>query len=730
MGSRGRGKPRAGRTSAATREQLRAEAPRPQAPNSGKRALKSLALGLALFAVTLAAYWPALHGGLLWDDDKHITRQELRSVDGLRRIWFEPGSTQQYYPVVHSAFWLEHRLWGDATLGYHVVNTCLHALSALLIWAILRRLAVPGASLAAFLFALHPIQVESVAWITELKNTLSGVFYFAAALAYLRFDRTRRATTYAVALALFVLALLSKTVTGTLPASLAVVLWWRHGTLDIRRDLRPLVPLIVLGVAGGFLTAWVERVQIGAYGSDFQFSLIDRCLIAGRVAWFYLGKLTWPTGLAFIYPRWTVSSAEWWQYLFPLALAGLLGALWWLRSRTRAPLAVLLLYCLALVPAAGFVNVYPFRFAFVADHFQYLAGVPVFALAAAAAMTLAKRINAAPVRFGAAAALAVALGGLTWEQSREYGDAETLYRTTIARNPSCWMARINLGTHLLASAPELAAVQFEEAVRLKPDLPEAHFNLGIVDEKAGRLDEAAAHYRMALQHGPDLAVIHNNVGHLLMLQGRPKEAAEECTRALRLDPGLVEAHVNLGALALGTDNARAEAHFRAAVALRPGVADYHNQLADALQVMGRLDEARAEYESALRLRPDFPEAHNNLGSLLRRGGKTDAAIEQFRAAIRAKPDFANAHYYLGNALMDLGKPEEAAAEFRLALSYSPDDAAARNNLGVAFEALGRLAEAAEQFRLALKLRPSLQEARESLARVSSARRGDGRDSIR
>ena len=192
--------------------------------------------------VTLVAYYPAWHGGLLWDDDAHITRVDLRSFEGLWRIWFDVGATQQYYPVTHSAFWVLYRLFGDATLGYHLVNISLHATSAFLFAVILRRLAVPGAVLAAFIFALHPVHVESVAWITELKNTLSGVFYLGAALAYLRFDADRRRQSYALALVLFALALLSKTVTATLPAALLVVFWWQRGALRWRQDVLPLAP--------------------------------------------------------------------------------------------------------------------------------------------------------------------------------------------------------------------------------------------------------------------------------------------------------------------------------------------------------------------------------------------------------------------------------------------------------------------------------------------------------
>ena len=281
-----------------------------------------LLLPLLLLA-TLMAYHPAWHGGVLWDDKAHITIPELRSATGLWRIWFDLDATQQYYPVVHSAFWILYALWGDQTLAYHIVNIVLHALSAFLLALILRRLSVPGAWLAAVIFALHPVHVESVAWISELKNTLSGALFLGAALSYLQFDKGRQKRFYGLAAALFVLALLSKSVTATLPAALLVVFWYQRGTLGWRRDIIPLLPFFAAGAGGGLLTVWVERTLIGAEGAEFSFNLIERCLIAGRAIWFYLGKLCWPADLIFQYPRWQIDQGVWWQYLYPLGVVAL-----------------------------------------------------------------------------------------------------------------------------------------------------------------------------------------------------------------------------------------------------------------------------------------------------------------------------------------------------------------------------------------------------------------------
>ncbi|SPE39993.1 Tetratricopeptide TPR_2 repeat protein (fragment) [Candidatus Sulfopaludibacter sp. SbA3] len=328
-----------------------------------------------LACATLVAYLPALHGGLLWDDSSHVTKADLQSLHGLWRIWLDLGATQQYYPLLHTAFWLEHWAWGDAVLGYHLANVAMHALSACLVVMIVRRLSLPGAWLAGFVFALHPVCVEAVAWISEQKSTLSGVFYLAAALTYLQFDQTRRKSRYLLALGLFLLALMSKTVTGTLPAALLVVFWWQRGRIEGKRDVLPLVPWFALGASAGLFTAWVEQDSrfIGAQGTHYALTVVGRLLLAGRVPWFYASKVLWPWDLMFIYPRWRIDPGQWWQYLFPLGMAAVAAVLVVLARRTRGPLAGFLIFAGTLFPVLGFLNVYPFRYSYVADHFQYLA---------------------------------------------------------------------------------------------------------------------------------------------------------------------------------------------------------------------------------------------------------------------------------------------------------------------------------------------------------------------
>jgi tetratricopeptide (TPR) repeat protein len=624
--------------------------------------LRDIGLGVLLFAATLIAYRPALNGGFVYDDSGHVTAPPLQSLHGLWRIWFELGATQQYYPLLHSAFWVEHRLWGDAVLGYHLTNVALHVAAAFLLVAILRRLAIQGAWLAGFLFALHPVCVESVAWIAEQKNTLSAVFYLGAALAYLHFDRTRRPSRYFLAMGLFLLALLSKTVTATLPAALLVVFWWQRGRLGWKRDAGPLVPWLALGASAGLFTSWVERKYAGAEGAGFALTLAERCLIAGRAIWFYLGKLVWPRNLMLIYPRWTVNSALWWQYLFPLAVLALAAGLWLASRRRRGPLAGFLVFSGTLFPVLGFFNVFPFLFSWVADHYQYLATLGIIVPAASGLTLGVARFPPAWRRPARALTLALVatLGILTLRQSALYQDGETLFQAAVARNPDAWMAHNNLGSVL-------------------SDMP-------------GRRAEAISHFETALRLKPDYALAHYNLaGALLETPGRMPEAIAEFEAALRCKPDYVAAHYNLGTV--------------------------------LLRIPGRSADAIAHLEAALRIQPDFAEAHTNLGgALLSVPGRLPEAIDHLRAALQINPALAEAHCNLGNGLLTMpGHAPEAIAEYEAALGIEPNYEAAHYGLGIALSQIpGRLGDAIAHLQAALELRPDAPEVRQALARLRAA----------
>ena len=605
-----------------------------------------------------AIYFPAWHGALLWDDEGHVTRATLRSLGGLWRIWFELGATQQYYPVVHSVFWVMAQLWGDNTLAYHLLNISLHASSAFLIARILDRVGIPGALLAGLLFAVHPVHVESVAWITELKNTLSGIFYFGAVFIYLDFDRDRQRRTYVTALMLFVLALLSKSVTATLPVGLLVLFWERRGTLDWRRDVQPLLPFLAIGLAAGVLTAWVERTSIGAVGTEFNLTLVERCLVAGRAVWFYLATLAWPANLTFFYPRWTISGSVWWQYLYPVTMLALLVILWQRRTTTRAPLAALLFFGLTLGPALGFVNVFPFKYSYVADHFQYLASLGILTLVAATLTPfVARRWSPVTAHAVLGVALGLPLAITTWSQSHQYVDPKTLYETTIARNPEAWLAHNNLAMLRLQRSPSdltTALKGFQTALAIAPDEALVHFNVGTTLYQMGRIDEALPQHRQAVALAPNYAEAWGNLGTDLQSLGNNDEAVVAYRQALAIRPDMPFIRANLGVALLGLGrSAEATTELRKSLESGTAGAREHLALATGLQMQGQFEDAVTEYQEALRFSGDGPgsaEIHNDLAIALARLGRHQESLEHFREAVRLNPRFQPAGENLKKAL--------------------------------------------------------------------------------
>ena len=726
------------------------------------RHLPTAVFGLAIFAVTFLAYFPAWYGGQLWDDPAHLTAPALQSWHGLWQIWFQLGATQQYYPVLHSAFWLEHRGWGDAVLGYHLVNVGLHATAACLFAVVLARLRLPTSGLiprwrtewlAAAIFALHPVCVESVAWMTEQKNTLSLVFYLLAALAYLRFDRERRKAWYALALGLFVLALLSKSVTATLPAALLLMFYWRRGRLSWTRDILPLLPWFVIGAASGLFTAWVEHQYIGAKGAAFDLSLVQRCFLAGRAIWFYLGKLVWPAELIFVYPRWQVAVTWGWS-IGLLGCVGVLGGLWCWRARSRAPLVAALFFVGSLFPVLGFFNVYPFVFSYVADHWQYLPCLGLIALAAEGAVAglrsrigrLAGRSRTAVTGAGASVAglLLVGLFSLTWRQAGIYRDVETLYSDTLAKNPDSWLAHNNLGLfqlesgavgasighfrtavrlkpdcadafnnlgNALAKIPGHAAeslAAFEQALRYDPEMPEAHGNFGwALVNTPGRLSEGIAHLRTAIRLRPELFRVHNSLGiALTKLPAGGPEAIFEFETALHYDPDYVAPRINLGnALVAAGRVEEGLVQLGWAQQLSPKDATVPYNLGTALAGADRPAEAAAAFERALQLQPDYAEAHTNLGNVLSQLGHDSAAIEHYRTSLRINPKSAEAHFNLGRVLRSVGDGSEAIFHYREALRLAPGAADIWNSFGSLLLRYERLDEGVAAYREAVGLRP-------------------------
>jgi tetratricopeptide (TPR) repeat protein len=621
----------------------------PSVPSSGKR---DWIFGLVLVLAIIVAYQPVWHAGFIWDDDYHLTNNSaLHDFNGLKHIWFDTQATPQYYPLVHTTFWLEYHAWKLNPMGYHIVNVLLHALGAILLWRVLKRLEWSGAWLAAAVFALHPVNVESVAWITERKNVLSAVFFFAAAWAYLNFvgesERKKRRGWWWVALLLFVCALLSKTVACSLPAALLLVRWWKKKLLAVG-DVLPTIPFFIVGLWLGLQTAWLEKHHAGASGAEWSFSFVERCLIAGRALWFYAGKLVWPAQLTFVYPRWQIDTGIWWQWLFPAAALASVAALWFARKRIgRGPLVAVLFFAVTLFPALGFLNVYPMRYSFVADHFQYLAEIGMIVPVTGGMMMAlgcwkTSKPFLKPALYGL---LLLTLGILTWRQCRMYANIETLWQTTIRLNPNCWMAHNNLGNALLQEGSvDEAITHFQQALQIKPDYADAHYNLGNALLQKRSVDEAIVHYQQALQIKPDYADAHNNFGNALLQKGRVDEAIAHYQQALQIKPDDVEAHINLGSALLQKGKVdEAIAHYQQALQIKPDIAEAHYNLGNTLLQKGKVDEAITHFQKALEIKPDYAEVHNNLGEVLLQKGSVDEAITHFQKALQLKPGFLEVH---------------------------------------------------------------------------------------
>lgn len=630
-----------------------------------------------LVAITLLAYVPAIQGGFIWDDDDYVTENPtLNSFEGLRDIWLNPSATVQYYPLVHSSFWIENHLWGLQPMGYHIVNVLLHSINALLLWRMLRLLAVPCPWLIAMIFAVHPVHVESVAWITERKNVLSGMFYLSSALCLWKCwddesvsatETKRRYLWYGAALLLFIVALLSKTVAATFPAAFLVIVWWKSGRLTIG-DFIKMAPFFFLGITLGLLTVWLEKHQVGAQGIDWELSFLDRILIAGRALWFYAGKLVWPVPLIFTYHRWDIDTAQIWQFVFPVtAIAFAIGLAIKIPRIGRGPLAAVLFFAGTLFPALGFFDVYPMRFSFVADHFQYLASIGVIVLVVVTAKMLLDRMldDGALVGKMIAGVVIVMLAAITWQQGKIYEGLEVLWRDTIAKNPTSFMAHNNLGALLNKRGDfEEAEDHLLESIELKPGFYESVINLAKAYEGQAKLDDALMLYRQATELNSDELEGWNGMGAIVGMKGELDLAEEYFSKALELDPSRAETHANLATLhAARGDLEKAESGFTEAIALDPTSAEVRRNLAGVLMAQGKTAEASAELKIVLEMEPNNVSALLNLGLIAAGENKFRTAAGYFERITEIDRSNVKAHYNAGAMYDQLGDQAKAKYHF-------------------------------------------------------------------
>jgi len=544
--------------------------------------VKAALLAALLVGMVLAAYGPALRAGFIWDDDDYVTENPLlHTPDGFERIWLSMDAPSQYFPLVYTAFRIEYGLWGLDPFGYHLINVLFHAANALLLWLLLRRLDIPGAWFAAAVFALHPVHVESVAWITERKNVMSLFFSLASMLAWQRFIEPRGSSgwrSYAAALIFYALALSSKVTACTLPAAQLLLLWLRGHRID-RRRIAQVTPFLALGVAMGVVITYWERHHIGTLGDRFSSSLIESFLIATRATWFYLGKLLWPTQLTFSYPKFGIDPSDPLQYTWAVAGAALLWLLWrWRSAVGRAPLAAAIFFVATLSPLLGFIPLFTFWYTYVADHYQYVASIgPIVLLSAGATQLLRDRTSLGMRGLASVAALAlVGLAVLVWNQSRVYESEETLWRDTIAKNPTSWMAQTNLGRYLSREERfEEAADAYDRVFAIRPDVHRAHVGMAGALLKLGREGEAEKHFEAALGLKPDLYGAHQALARLAWNRGH---------RAVAI------------------------AHYEAMIAIAPERSAGHFLMGRALQASGRPRRALVHYRNALAIDPDHEGA--------------------------------------------------------------------------------------------------------------------------
>ena len=697
--------------------------------------LDTLWKGALVALATLFSHWQAIGGGFIWDDDAHVTRAGLRSLQGLWDIWFKLGATQQYYPLVHSTFWFEQALWGDNAVLYHIANIVFHTLVVFMLVAVLKRLEMPGAWVAGFIFALHPVHVESVAWVTEQKNTISAFFYLLAAFYYLKFDDKRERKDYGYAILFFIIALLCKTVTATLPAALLVVFWWKRGKLSLKNDVVPLIPWFALGIAGGIFTAWVEKVYIGAQGADYQsavqLTVLTRCLLAGHVILFYLSKLLWPTNLIFIYQHWSINASNYVDYTYTLGV--IVGLVLLVRyaltggnrksydTFSRAPLAGFLFFAGTLFPVLGFANVYPFMFSYVADHFQYLASIGIIVPAAAIITLSIDKLSAENKAIGSAVggvSLAL-LGFLSWNQCSMYRDGETLYRVTISRNPSCWMAHNNLGAIMLGQGkvPE-ATEEFAEALKIRPNYPDARSNMCSVMLRTGRIQEALEQGQEAVRLRPTSPENYNNLGIALFNLGRVAESVTMYQNALKLRPSYPEVLNNLGnAFTQLNRNEEALKCYQAAIQAQPNFPDGYANLGLLLLNHGNVNQGVPLYEQVIKMQPNVARYHQMLGVGYTAQGKMADAINQYQEALKLDQNNSDLWFYLGNAYVTAGKLRDAEVPYLNAVKLNPNNIAAENNLAAVYFRIGHNPESISHYQIALRINPNYAEAHNNLGVV-------------
>ena len=731
------------------------------------------AKGSALALLAIAAYLPALAGGFVWDDWIFVTEPLIRRWEGLVSIWLSPSDVKgenHYWPIVYTTFWLEHKLWGFHAVGYHAVNILLNALNALLAWRLLRRLEIPGAWLAGAVFAAHPVHVESVAWIIERKDLLSTVFYLWAIHAWLRHTAAPTTRRLALCLALFTLAMLSKSIAVTLPATLLLLAWWRTGEISWR-DVGRILPF--LAVAAGITAA-----DLFFYWSQdshrFDYSAAERVLIAARAVWAYAGQLVWPVSLPILYSRWEVSASDPAGWAAVIALCTVFATLWLGRRRIgRGPVAALAFFVLTLSPVLGFLDYSFLRIAFLADRFQYLASLgPIALVAGMVARSLTRlrgksRVAATGLLFGTVAVLCAQ----TWRQAEAYRDDLALAQHISTGNPEHYMGQVLLahalveaGNHQQGLTAARNAMQLARGER-GADVGAAVAAVGIALLADDRPSQAEERFRQAIAIRANDSGAQLNLARTLVVQARYDEGLRLYREAAKDDSlnDLARAGHAEALLQAGNLPAARDAFLQALPLARDPRSEpaIHRRLGEVLHGMGELDAAAEHLDLALELNPRGvrtllaraaveverkaraadeagpEEATGNQPPLERgiravassadnSGGRIEQAREIVEVAIKNEPHHVGARVLLATVLHRLGEHRQAIVALETALSANlnrPTRRHAHRVMGETLEARGELAKAADHYRSALAIYPLDADA---LAHLAAIHFGAGR----
>jgi tetratricopeptide (TPR) repeat protein len=686
-----------------------------------------------LILFVIVAYTPVWKAGFVWDDQAILTANPcIVGPLGLKEIW--TTSAADICPLTLTTFWAEHSLWGLNPLPYHLVNVLLHGLSAVVLWRVLRSLRIQAAWLGAALWALHPVTVESVAWITEMKNTESGLFFLLSILFFAKWLRTKGLGlrvggrwNYALTLLFAALAMAAKSSTVILPVVLCLCAWWIEGRWHWRNVART-IPIFLMAIGASALSIWTQGLQLSTVTDPrWTRSWPERLAAAGDGVWFYFGKLLWPPPLSSNYPRWQIDAGQWVSYL-PLLAVIVVLFIFWLRREprragSRACFFAFAYFVVALLPALGLIDTYIFQYSLVFDHFQYLASIGPLALAGTCLVLLSNSIVPKKqwLQASLCAGLLLTLGITSWQRTWVYESEDVFWTDTLAKNPDSWMAHNNLGNALFRKGQfDDAVVQYQKVLRIYPNYAQAHNNLGLDLFHKGQLDDALVHYQKALEINPNIPETHSNLGMALFQKGRVDDAFVHYQKALEINPNYPEAHRNLGNVLIQEGQVEdAVAHYQKALEINPDFPQAHYNLGNALIQKGQVEDAVAHYQKAVEINPNYAEARNNLGNALVQKGQLDEAIAQFEKAVKINPDYPEAHSNLGNALVQKGELDDGVAHYHKALKIKPNDPETHYNLGAAFIQKGQLELAIAHFQEALRLKPDFSTAQNKLDEVQA-----------